>query len=69
MDKLITGFMLMLLTSPLLAAVGADEGGGGPPSEPVDLVWVAVFAVIFFGMIGYFFWYLWQNEKKRSSEK
>jgi hypothetical protein len=69
MNRLLTAITLALFSAPLLAAVGQEEGGGGPPSEPVDLVWVAVFAVVFFGMIAYFFFYLWRNEKKRTPEQ
>ena len=69
MNKLITAFMLALMSAPLLAAVGQEEGGGGPPSEPVDLIWVAVFAVVFFGMIAYFFINLWRNEKNRTLDQ
>jgi len=69
MRKWLSGIVLLLLSAPLLAAVSQGEEGGGPPSEPVDVIWVVVFAVIFFGMIGYFFWYLWQNERKRTPEE
>jgi len=68
MSKLLNGIVLFLLSTPLLAAVG-EEPGGGPPSETVDMVWVIVFAVVFFGMIVYFFWHLWRNEKKRTPDQ
>ena len=69
MSKLLNGLMLFLMTSPLLAAVGTDESAANAPSETVDMMWVIVFAVVFFGMIAYFFWHLWRNEKKRTPEQ
>jgi len=69
MSKLLNGLVLFLLSTPLLAAVGGDEVAGGAPSETVDMMWVIVFAVVFFGMIAYFFWYLWRSEKKHTLDK
>lgn len=53
---------LALAAAAVQAAV--EEPAGGPPSEPVDVVWVVVFAVVFFGMIGYFFWYVLHHDRK-----
>jgi len=68
MNRLLAGILMYLLSSPLLAVV-MEEGAASAPAETVSLVWVAVFAVIFFGMIAYFFWYLWYCEKKRTTDE
>lgn len=54
--------------APLLVACSVyaqDEAAGGPPSETVPVIWVAVFAIVFVGMIAGFFVYLWWIERNR----
>ncbi len=56
---------------PFLAACLAyaqDDGAAIPPSETVSVIWVAVFGVLFVGMIVGFFVYLWWNEKKNKNK-
>lgn len=70
MNRLLPGILMYLLSSPLFAAVGEMEDGAAlAMSETVSVAWVAVFAVIFFGMIGYFCWYVMYCEKKRKTEE
>ena len=53
---------------PTITAYAQEDGGARiPPSETVSVVYVIVFAILFFGMILGFFWYLWMNEHKRKS--
>ncbi|HSC96925.1 MAG TPA: hypothetical protein VLC73_18360 [Burkholderiales bacterium] len=67
MLKLLSALTLFLMSSPLFAAAKEMEAAT-PPSEPVDMVWVVVFGVIFVGMIIAFFAYLWFTEKNRKAE-
>jgi formate-dependent nitrite reductase membrane component NrfD len=67
MLKLMSAVTLFLMSSPLFAAAKEMEAAA-PPSEPVDMVWVVVFGVIFVGMIIAFFAYLWYTEKNRKAE-
>jgi putative effector of murein hydrolase LrgA (UPF0299 family) len=55
--------LLVLLFLPLAAA--AQEGASHPPSEPVNVIYVVIFGVLFIGMIAGFFVYLWINERKK----
>ncbi|MBI1965694.1 MAG: hypothetical protein HYS46_05545 [Betaproteobacteria bacterium] len=68
MNRLLAGILMYPLSSPLFAAA-MEEGAASAPSETVSLVWVIVFAVIFFGMIVGFFVYLWHTEKNRKPEE
>lgn len=59
---------LSALVSCLIACTAyAQEGGANnaPPAEPVSMVWVIVFGVLFTGMIAGFFAYLWWQEQHR----
>jgi hypothetical protein len=42
-----------------------DEGASIPPAETVSVVWVALFGILFMGMIVGFFVYLWWKERHR----
>jgi multisubunit Na+/H+ antiporter MnhB subunit len=65
MRKLIAGIVLFLSFASAFAQRALEEGANAVTSEPVDMIWVAVFGVIFVGMIVYFFWYLWRSEQRR----
>jgi hypothetical protein len=67
MLKFLSAFTLFLMSSPLFAAAKELEAAT-PPAEPVDMVWVIVFGVIFVGMIIAFFVYLWYTERNRKAE-
>ena len=54
-------FVAMLFPAWLAAQEMAPE----KPAETVNLVYVAIFGVIFVGMIVGFFIYLWLNERKQ----
>ena len=62
MFNLVTALTLYLLSSPLFAAT--KEMDPNAPSATVDLVWVAVFVILFVGAIVGFFVYMWISEKK-----
>ena len=58
--------MLFTLVS-LLAAAAAfaqDEAASSAPPETVSIVYVALFALVFVGMIAGFFIYLWWHERE-----
>lgn len=63
MNKLLSLFLMM---PAVLAA--AQEEAVHAPSETVSIVYVVIFAILFFGMIGGFFVYLWWNEKHKNPE-
>ena len=65
MNKLLHLFLLMM---PSFALAAADEPAVSAPAEGVSMVYVVLFAVIFFGMIIGFFVYLWWNEKHGKPE-
>lgn len=52
------------------AATKEMEGGVDAPAEMVDVLWVVVFVVLFFGMIAAFFVWFWlvERKKKKSGE-
>ena len=59
------------LTS-LLAATSAlaqERAADSAPPETVPLIYVALFALVFFGMIGGFFAYMWWRERDAKAEK
>lgn len=58
----------MLLCLPMLAAAQEREAPS-VPSETVSTVYVAVFGVIFVGMIIGFFIYLFVSDKKQGTEQ
>ena len=63
--------MLFTLVS-LLAAASAyaqDEAASSMPPETVSIVYVALFALVFVGMIAGFFIYLWWHEREAKPEK
>ena len=64
MPKLLSAIPLFLMSCWALAA-NLDEAAGAPPAEPVSMVYVVLFLVLFFGMIGGFFAYIWWNEKNK----
>jgi hypothetical protein len=58
--------LLVLMFPQMLIA--AQEEAAQAPAEPVSMVFVVTFLVLFFGMIGGFFVYLWWNEKNGKPE-
>lgn len=54
----------LVLLMPSLALAAADEPAASAPAETVSMVYVALFGIIFIGMIVGFFVYLFMNEKK-----
>ncbi len=59
---------LLVLMFPQILLAAAQEEAVHAPSEPVSMVYVVVFALIFFGMIAGFFVFLWWNEKHKKPE-
>lgn len=64
MSKLLSLFLLI----PSFALAAAEDQVSSPPAEGVSLVYVAIFGIIFVGMIVGFFVYLWWNEKHKKPE-
>jgi hypothetical protein len=59
---------LLLLTFPQFLLAAATDEVVHAPSETVSVAYVVAFVLIFFGMIGGFFVYLWWNEKHKKPE-
>ena len=57
----------LLLTTCLVRAM--EAGADAPPAEPVSIVWVILFGILFLGMIAGFFVYLWWQERNRDSSE
>ncbi len=51
------------------AAFAQDEAASSAPPETVSIVYVALFALVFVGMIVGFFIYLWWHEREVKPEK
>ena len=68
MRSLLSGMSIFLAFLSAQVQAAAGEASGSPPSETVGVIWVLVFVVIFFGMVGYFTWVLISNERKRRLE-
>ena len=62
--QLLSTVPLFLMSCAALAA-NLEEGASTPPVEVVSVWFVALFLVLFFGMIIGFFVYLWWNDKNR----
>ena len=59
------------LIAAVLAAAPAyaqDKAADIPPSKPVSVVYVILFALIVIAMIVGFFWRLWLNERKHKAD-
>jgi hypothetical protein len=66
MSRCLPAMVLFLL---VCSAFAQEEGAANvPPSETVGLIWVAIFGVIFVGMIVGFFGYLWWRERNQKPE-
>jgi len=68
MQKLLSTTILFLMSLPLLAATKEMEGAPAPV-ETVDMLYVVIFGVVFFGMIIGFFIYLFMSDKKKTDQK
>ncbi|HSB49030.1 MAG TPA: hypothetical protein VLD15_05905 [Burkholderiales bacterium] len=68
MSKLVSAIALFLMSSPLFSAAQEMEAASAP-AETVDVIWVALFAVIFIGSIIAFFVYLWHTERSRKPKE
>jgi hypothetical protein len=62
MSKIVSAIALFLMSSPLFAAAKEMEAATAP-ADTVDVIWVAIFAIIFIGSIIAFFVYLWHTER------
>lgn len=65
MQGILSTIVLMLFS----ALAFAQDGPSHPPSETVDLVYVAIFCILFVGAIVGFFIYLWMNERKNKQQQ
>lgn len=65
MQSIFPTIMLTLFS----ALAFAQDGASHPPSETVDLIYVAIFCALFVGAIVVFFIYLWMNERKKKQQE
>ena len=68
MRSLLLSAIIGLLTAMPALAQREDAANTAPP-ETVSVVYVALFGVIFIGMIVGFFVYLWWGERKEKPQK
>ena len=66
MLKVFSAVPLFLMSCWALAA-GMDDAASAPMQEGVSLVYVALFLILFIGMIVGFFIYMWYLEKKKKA--
>jgi hypothetical protein len=57
--------VLFLMPAWALAAAKEMESAADAPVDTVDVVWVVVFLVLFFGMIIGYCYYVWWADRKR----
>lgn len=69
MKKLWSAVTLFLMSSWVYAAGAELDRAADAPVETVDVVYVILFAVIFFGMIAGFFIQLWRNERRKAHDE
>ena len=67
MIRLLSGIPLFLMS--FLAYALEDTIAPPPTTGPVNATPIIIFGVIFFGMIGGFFYYMWKNEQKRKEQE
>ena len=67
MNKLITAVSLNLASGLALAA--NLEEAANASADTVSMVYVVLFAILFFGMIIGFFGWMWWNEKHRKHDR
>jgi len=67
MQKLVSTVAVFLMSCSAFAATKEMEQAANAPADTVDLVYVVIFGVLFFGMIIGFFVYLWWLEKKKKN--
>jgi heme/copper-type cytochrome/quinol oxidase subunit 2 len=66
MTRILSGISLFLASCFAYASEGAATPPPAPePTSPMSLI---AFAIIFLGMIGGFFYYMWKNERKRKEQ-
>ena len=68
MNKLIATVSLYLASGLALAA-NLDEAANVPAADPVSMLYVVLFGILFFGMIIGFFGWIWWNEKHRENDR
>ena len=68
MNKLVTAVLLYLASGVTLAA-NLDDAANVPPVDTVSMVYVVLFAILFFGLIIGFFAWMWWNEKHRKHDR
>ena len=67
MSKLFSAIPFLLMSCWALAAK-LEEGAASAPAETVSLVYVALFLILFIGMIVGFFIYMWYLEKQKKAK-
>ena len=66
MRSLLFAMASLLITS---LALAQERTADSAPPETVSVIYVALFGVVFVGMIAGFFFYLWWGERKQKSER
>jgi hypothetical protein len=69
MKKLLSAVTLFLTSFWTYAAVGEMSEVASAPAELVDMAFVVLFFILFFGSIAWFFVHMWRNEKKRKQDQ
>jgi hypothetical protein len=70
MRNVLVAISLFLTSFSASAAIReAEETVTSAPAELVDMVYVVLFLIAFFGMIGWFFFYMWRNHKNGKSDR
>jgi hypothetical protein len=69
MKKLLPAVTLFLTSFWAYAAVSEMNEVASAPVELVDMAFVVLFLILFFGSIAWFFVNLWRNEKKRKQDQ
>ena len=67
MRKLLSALPFYLMSCWALAA-SMDEAANAPPPEGVNMIYVVLFLVLFFGMIVGFFIYMWWLDKHKKPD-
>jgi hypothetical protein len=69
MKELLSAVTLFLTSFWAYAAVSEVNEAASAPVELVNVAFVVLFFILFFGMIAWFFVHMWRNERKREQDQ
>jgi hypothetical protein len=69
MKKQLSAVTLFLTSFCAYAAVGEMNEVANAPVELVDMAFVVLFLILFFGSIAWFFFHVWRTERKRKQDQ